>query len=240
MRFWLWLFIPIPLFAADSVIASLDYGPACSSTLEMVNTADREAVAEVRAHKGSGALVLMSGQSGTTARIPAHGRLLLKLQVENESGSGWARVRDRDGSLALSASVECVEENRLVTSPRAVVYPMRNPWFAGDVAGLADGIVTAINVSERPARLSACYSAGNLVTAGGPTLTPLCSETMDAIVPPFGTRRIPVERGANSWFSVRSRGEALVLEMLRPLAPRVNLFRVDSTIQFGREVPPAK
>jgi hypothetical protein len=88
--------------------------------------------------------------------------------------------------------------------------------------------------------LSACYSAGNLFSNGQPQLVPLCSSTLELQIPPFGTRQVPVERGGNSWFSLRSAGEKLVLEMLRPLAPRVKLYRVDSSIQFGQEVTPVK
>jgi hypothetical protein len=117
---------------------------------------------------------------------------------------------------------------------------MRRPWFAGDVTGLAGGIVTAINASPRPARLSACYSAGSLVSNESSELVPLCSATVDVAIPPFGTRQIPVERGGNSWFSLRTAGDSLVLEMLRPLAPRVRLYKVDSSIQFGQEVIPGK
>jgi hypothetical protein len=142
--------------------------------------------------------------------------------------------------LVLSGAVECVDGDRLVSAPREVVYPMRNPWFAGDTAGLPGGMVTAINTSSRPVRASACFSSGNLVSNGQPQLVPLCSATFDFEIPPFGTRQVSVEKADSSWFSLRTTGEAVVLEMLRPLAPRVKLYRVDSTIQFGQEVTPVK
>jgi len=231
------LIFPLVVAAHDSVIPSLDYGPTCTSTIEAVNLSDHEVAAEVQGHKSGGALVLLSGQTETTVRIPPHGRVSLKLQMEDEAGAGWVRIHEPgEPALALTGAVECIDGNRLVTAAREVVYPMRNPWFAGDIAELPGGIVTAINVSARPARLSACFSAGNLISDGRPQLVPLCSATLDLQIPPFGTRRVSVERGGNSWFSLRTTGETLVLEMLRPLDPRVKLYRVDSTIQFGQEV----
>ncbi len=225
----------------ESVVASLDYGPACASTVEAVNLTDHEVVAEIQAHKGSGALVLLPGQADTKVRIPPHGRVSLKLAVEDESGAGWVRVRESGAAaLAITGAVECVDGNRLVSAARDVVYPMRHPRFAGEIADLSGGLVTAINVSDRPALLSACYSSGNLVSNGKPELVPLCSSTLDLMIPPFGTRRVPVEHGGNSWFSLKATGEAVVLEMLRPLEPHVKLYRVDSSIQFGQEVPPKK
>jgi xanthosine utilization system XapX-like protein len=240
-------FIPLTLAAMaqprvlDSVLPSLDYGPACTSSIAAVNLSGREVAVEIQGHKGSGALVLLSGQTETKVRIPPHGRVALRLQVDDETGAGWVRIREPAApALALSGSVECVDGDKLVTAPREVVYPMRQPWFAGEIADLQGGVITAINVSDRPASLSACYSAGNLVSNGRPELVPLCSASLDLQIPPFGTRRVAVERGGNSWFSLKTTGEALVLEMLRPLAPRVKLYKVDSTIQFGQEVTTVK
>ena len=68
-------------------------------------------------------------------------------------------------------------------------------------------------------------------------LTPVCSETIRELVPPFGSRQFPVTRGGNSHFSLTARGDAIVLEMLRPAKSSVKLYRVDSTITFGKDVP---
>lgn len=224
-----------------TVIPALDYGPACTSSIEAVNLTGRDVEAEFEGHKESGALVLLEGQRETSVRIPPRGKIALKLQVENEEGTGWVRIREAAGpSLAISATVECLDGDKLLTAGRDVVFPMHRPWFAGEVGELPGAVLTVINVSARPARLSACYSAGNLYSYGGPDLLPVCSSTLDLAIPPFGTRRVPVEHEGNSWFSLRTWGDALVLEMLRPLTPRVKLYKVDSTIQFGQEVAPAK
>lgn len=235
------LILPLALAAHDSVIPSLDYGPACTSTIEAVNPTDSPVTAQIQAHKAGGALVMLAGQAETAVPIPSQGRISLKLQVDNEAGAGWVRIREPgDPQLVLSGAVECLDGDRLVSAPREVVYPMRNPWFAGDTAALPGGMVTAINTSSRPVRASACFSSGNLVSNGQPQLVPLCSATFDFEIPPFGTRQVSIEKADSSWFSLRTIGEAVVLEMLRPLAPRVKLYRVDSTIQFGQEVTPVK
>jgi hypothetical protein len=70
-------------------------------------------------------------------------------------------------------------------------------------------------------------------------LTPLCSATIDEMVPPFGTRQFPVVRGGNSHFALVARGDAIVIQMLRPAGSAVRVFRVDSTITFGEEAPGA-
>jgi hypothetical protein len=46
-----------------------------------------------------------------------------------------------------------------------------------------------------------------------------------------------VARDGSSHFSLKTQGAAIVLEMLRPLEPTVKMYQVDSTIQFGSEVP---
>lgn len=225
----------------ETVIPALDYGSACTSSIEAVNVTGSEVEAEFEGHKESGALVLLEGQAETAVHIAPRGKVVFKLRVENEEGAGWVRIREAGGpALAFSASVECVAGDRLLTAARDVVFPMRRPWFAGEVSKLRGAVVTVINVSERPARLTACYSAGNLYSYGRPDLEPICSATLDLEVPPFGTQRIPVEHEVNSWFGLRTWGDSLVVEMLRPLAPRVKIYRVDSTIQFGQEVEPAK
>src|ERR1039458_32657 len=56
-------------------------------------------------------------------------------------------------------------------------------------------------------------------------------------IPPFGAREFPVARSGSSHFSLKTQGAAIVLEMLRPLDLSVKMYKVDSTIQFGSEVP---
>ena len=67
-----------------------------------------------------------------------------------------------------------------------------------------------------------------------PELMPICS-TVDVQVPPFASIQFPVEREGSSQFSIKTRGDGIVLQMLRPLETGVKIYKVDSTIQFGGE-----
>jgi hypothetical protein len=158
------------------------------------------------------------------------------------------RVREKVPSprlqpvLAVSGVTECLVTDELRTTVREVAWPAPNPWFSGAVADGDEGIVALINVSERPVRVWGCYSAGVLYSVPrndrtATELTPVCSETIQEQVPPFGSRQFPVARGGNSHFSLTTRGAAIVLQMLRPAGTSVKVYRVDTTVTFGKEVP---
>jgi hypothetical protein len=144
--------------------------------------------------------------------------------------------------VALSGVTECRDGEQLRVANCQVAFPTRDPWFSGDIAELRGAMVTLINTSERAAQASACYSSGSLYSAPdlvepGTQLRDLCSSMVDVQIPPFGTREFPVERAGNSHFSLRTRGDAIVLQMLRSTKEGVRIYSVDSTIQFGQEVP---
>ena len=46
-----------------------------------------------------------------------------------------------------------------------------------------------------------------------------------------------MEREGSSYFSMKTWGDSIVLQMLRPAKEGVRLYTVDSTIKFGGEVP---
>ena len=104
-------------------------------------------------------------------------------------------------------------------------------------------VISLINTSERTAFASACYWSGSFYMVPSekrPAVEqPLCSTVDDVQIPPFGSRQFPVERGGNSRFSLRTRGDAIVLQMLRLSEPAVKLYSVDSTITFGSEASPS-
>lgn len=234
----------------ESIVPWLAGNASCWSAVELRNLGDREVAAEVEAHKSSGALVPLAGHSGIQVRLSAGDRAEYKLQLPKETSGAWVRVREKIPSpqfspvLAVSGATECLDADELDTTVREVAWPVRNPWFNGDVRGADDGMVALINASERQARVWGCYSSGVLysVPGGGRAgeLTPVCSETIDELVPPFGSRQFPVLRGGNSHFSLATRGDAIVMQMLRPAGNSVRVYRVDSTIVFGEEVPSAE
>lgn len=232
----------------ESIVPWLVYNSSCWSTVEVQNLGNREVAAEVEAHKTSGALAPLVGQGGIQVRLSAGEHAQYKLQLAEDTASAWVRVREKIPSprispvLAVSGATECMAANELHTTVRDVAWPTHNPWFSGDVSDGEDGIIALINTSERQARVWGCYSSGVLYSVPGNArpaaeLTPVCSESIQELVPPFGSRQFPVARGGNSHFSLTTRGDAIVLQMLRPAGTGVKVYRVDSTITFGKEVP---
>jgi hypothetical protein len=231
----------------ESVVPALAFGGRCTSTVTMQNLSDRVVSVDVEAHKPSGALAPIAGAAAIGIRLNPGERESYKPQIAEETESAWMKVRERVPApslspvLAVSAITECVIENELRSVGRDVVYPTRNPWFSGDVAELNGALVSMINTSERAVTASLCYSAGNLFYIPGSKpsaeLSPVCSAAFDVQVPPFGAREFPVARDGSTHFSLKTQGGAIVLEILRPLGASIKMYKVDSTIRFGGEVP---
>jgi len=231
----------------ESIIPWLAFNSSCSSAVQVQNLGSREVVADVEAHKSSGALAPLVGRTGIEVRLAPGERGEYKLELPDDTASAWVRVREHIPApqmapvLAVSGATECLAGNELHTTTRDVVWPARNPWYSGDVTENDDGLVAMINVSEHPALVRACYSFGVLYSVPNPKrpaseLTPVCSDDVQEMVPPFGTRQFPVARGGNSHFVLTTRGEAIVLQMLRPTGAKVKVYKVDATIKFGEEV----
>jgi len=237
---------PVESRFVESIVPWLAYNPTCWSAVEVQNLGNREVTAEVEAHKGSGALAALAGHTGIEVHLAVGEHAEYKLQLQEETGGAWVRVREKvppqfSPVLAVSGTTECLAANELHSTGRDLVWPTRNPWYSGDTAENDDGVIALINTSEKPARVWGCYSFGVLYSVPrndrpAAELTPVCSETIDEMVPPFGSRQFPVARGGNSGFSLKTRGDAIVLQMLRPAGTSVKVYRVDSTIKFGDEV----
>ena len=235
--------------AVESVVPWLAGNSSCWSAVELQNLGGREVTADIEAHKSSGALVPLLGLAGIRAHLRAGERAEYRLDLRKETSGAWVRVREIVPSpqlspvLAVSGVTECLGSEELDTTAREVAWPVRSPWFNSDVSEADDGVLALINVSERQARVRACYSSGVLYSVPGASqpgeLTPLCSGTIDEMLPPFGTRQYPVVRGGSSHFALSARGDAIVIQMLRPAGTSVRVFRVDSTITFGEEAPGA-
>jgi hypothetical protein len=227
----------------ESVLPSLAYGPSCSSTVVLQNLAETPVDVELEGHRSSGAVVPLVGRAGRVIHLLPGERGSYQLLIQEEDRGAWIQVRERAApAVAVSGTTECREGNQLRTATRQVAYPTRNPWFAGDVAELHGSVISLINVSAGAVRASLCYSSGNLFSVPGDTqasreLRPVCSTAFAVQVPPFGTRDFPVEREGSSYFSVKTWGDSIVLQMLRPAKEGVRLYTVDSNIKFGGEVP---
>ncbi len=235
----------------ETVLPSLDYGPMCWSSLTLQNLGDREVTVEIESHRASGGLVPLVGHSQLIVQLKPGDHESYKLEIPEETGRAWVKIRERVPSperspvLAISGMAECVEGNQLRDTPREVAYPTRNPWFSGDIEEMHGNVISLVNTSETPAKASLCYSAGNLYFVPNPDrpaseLTPLCSSAFEVQIPPFAARQFPVEHDGNSHFSMKTQGDAIVLQMLRPLETGVKVYSVDSTIKFAGEASSQK
>ena len=226
----------------ESVLPSLAYGSACWSSIDLENLGDRAVALQIEAHRTSGALVALKDHPQLALNLEAGGRASFRLQIEEETGAAWVKIRERVPSpelspvIAVSGHTECVVENQLRTTAREVAFPLRNPSFSSDIDELHGDLLSVVNTSEKPVQLWLCYSSGNLYSVPGrPQLTPLCSNAFDVQLPPFGARQFPVEREDSSHFSMKTHGDAIVLQMLRPLGTGVRIYSVDSSIRFEGE-----
>jgi hypothetical protein len=243
LRLFFLFLLPYTAFCAgkerivESVLPSLEYGPGCWSSVDLQNLGDRAVWLEIEGHRASGALVALVDRPHMSISLEAGERVSLRLEIAEETGAAWAKIREHVPSqfspvLAVSGHSECVVENKLRTTAREVAFALHNPAFSSDIDELHGDQVSMVNTSERPAQASLCYSSGNLYSVPGRALADICSSAFDLQIPPFGARRFPVEREGSSRFSIKTRGDAIVLQMLRPVATGLKTYTVDSTIKF--------
>jgi len=229
-----------------SILPSLDYGASCWSSVTLTNLGDRVVTVEIEAHRAGGGLTGLTGLNEMVLHLNPGERVSHRLEVSDESGVGWLKVRERIPSpklspvIAVSGLSECTVADQLRSTPRELSYPTRNPWFSGDVEEMKGNLISLVNASERAAQASLCYSEGNLYsvpTAAHPTpeLTLVCSKSFDVLIPPYASRQFPVERDGSTHFGIKTMGDAIVLQMLRPLATGVKVYSVDSSVKFGGE-----
>jgi len=229
-----------------SILPSLDYGASCWSSITLSNLGDRVVTVEIEAHRAGGGLIGLAGLNENVLRLNPGERASHRLEVTDESGVGWLKVRERIPSpklspvVAVSGLSECTLDNQLRTTPRELSYPTRNPWFSGDIEEMPGNLISVVNTSERPAQASLCYSAGNLYSVPSkahptPELTLVCSKAFEVLVPPYAARQFPVERDNSTHFGIKTVGDAVVLQMLRPVAAGVRVYSVDSTVKFAGE-----
>lgn len=234
---------PDPRRFVESVLPSLDYGNTCWSSITLQNLSDRAVTALVEAHRASGALVPLVNLAQSPVTVEPGGRATYRLDITGDNGNAWVKIRERipspdlSAAIAVSGTSDCVVDNHLLSTGREVAFPTRNPWFSSDVDEMHGNLVSLVNVSERPALASLCYSSGNLYSLPGRTpaaseLKPICTNAFDVQIPPFGARQFPVEYENSVHFSMKTQGEAIVLQMLRPLHSGVKVYSVDSTIKF--------
>jgi hypothetical protein len=230
----------------SSILPSLDYGASCWSTVSLTNLGDRVVTVEIEAHRADGGLVGLAGLNEMVLHLNPGEHVSHRLEISDESGVGWLKIRERIPSPKLSSVVaasglsECTVDNQLRSTPRQLSYPTRNPWFSGDVEEMHGNLISVVNTSEKPAQASLCYSQGNLYSVPttahpNPDLTLVCSKAFEVLIPPYASRQFPVQRDDSTHFGIKTRGDAIVLQMMRPVQAGVKIYTVDSSVKFGGE-----
>lgn len=231
----------------ESIVPSLVYNSSCSSVVELRNLSDRRIAVDVLGHRSSGALVPLNVSAAINIWMEPGAAKTFRLRIDEDAGA-WVKVRERvaapdlSPAIAISGATECVAGDQLRTVTRDVAWPVRNPWFSGDAADLQSGILLLINTSEQPVNALACWSSGSFYSRPEQNRTetklrPVCSYSLEVQIPPFGSREFPVDHEGSRWFSLKTAGNSIVLEALRPVDAKVRLYAVDSTITFGSELP---
>src|SRR6202162_1178291 len=152
----------------EGVLPSLDYGPACWSTVNVQNLGERTASVALESHCGSAALVALEGLMHIALHLDHGERSSFRLEIKDETGEAWVKLRETIPApqlspvVALSGVTECVAADQLRSTAREVAFPIRNPWFSGEAAQMRGNLISLVNTSERPARALLCYSSGNL------------------------------------------------------------------------------
>jgi hypothetical protein len=229
-----------------SIIPSLDYGPSCWSSVTLTNLGDRVETVELEAHRREGGLVALTGLTNMVLHLNPGEKVSHRLEIADESGQGWIKVREVVPSPGLSPLIavagfsECTVANQLRSTPRNAFYPTSSPWFSGAVNGIEEHAISLVNTTERAALASLCYSAGNLYTPsiqqpGSPQMAFVCSQEDQVQIPPYAARLFPLQRDNSTQFIIRTQGEAIVLQLFHPLETGVKIYSVDSTVKFGPE-----
>ena len=230
----------------DRVLPALAAGKACTSAIQLQNLGERAVTLAVEAYAENGALVALQGHPAIAVELAPRERETYRLELPDETSGAWVRVRETlqaaqsSPVVTVSGSTECVAGDELRTVARQVAFPMRSPWFDGDVSELPGDLLAVVNTSAQPATASLCYSTAAFYSVPdgrrGGELTPVCSASLAVQIPPFSARQFPVARDGSSHFSLRTRGAAVVLQMLKPQGAGVKIYAVDSSIKFGGEV----
>jgi hypothetical protein len=229
----------------ESFVPALAFNHDCQSHVMLTNLGDAAVKVEVEGHASGGGLVPLLGRRNRTWINPGES-LEYTPEITSETDGAWFRIREHVPSpgdpavVAVRASVGCLSGNILVNTAREVAFPMRNPWFAGSALEWTGVELWAVNVSPHPARAHTCYSNGTyyiLPEESGPSRIPpqpqpVCSHSDDVQMAPWASYRFPLERDGSTQFSLRTEGEAILLQALRPAPAGSNTFAVESRIIF--------
>jgi len=230
----------------DRILPALAASKTCTSVIQLQNLGERPAALAVEAYTEDGALVALKGHPAIAVDLAPRQRESYRLELPGETSGAWVRVREMPADqpassvVTVSGSTECVVGDELRSVARQVAFPLRNPWYEGDVSELPGDLLAMVNTSTEPATAFLCYSGAAFYSVPdgrqGGQLQPVCTSSLAVQVPPFSARQFPVAREGSSHFSMHARGAAVALQMLKPPGGDVKIYVVDSSIHFGSEV----
>ena len=227
---------------STTVLPGLYYSSHCDSEIELRNLSAKVVSAQIEGHRSDGSLTGIREIPSTRLRLNPGQRRTIHLDIKEDEA--WASISESSTRvIAISAKTSCRDSDKdsfsVVTRP--VAYPLLNPGFdlPFDQA-LRDGSqLLILNLSQTSAHWIACYSAGHLVSqtlnshANG-EMVELCAETRENQIGPFASTRLEMLRNDRALIHLKTAGESIVLQLLKPDAQLRNLFRVDSTIRFDQ------
>src|ERR1039458_9100625 len=134
----------------DRVLPALAAGKDCTSAIQLQNLGEQPVTLAVEAYRENGALVALKGQAAIAVKLAPRERETYHLELPDETTAAWVRVRETPAAapfssvVTVSGSTECVAGNQLRTVAREVAFPMRNPWFEGDVSELPGDLLLLV------------------------------------------------------------------------------------------------
>lgn len=225
--------------AFSVVLPELQYSRHCSSEIDLHNTSPRFVDVDIVGHKSTGAIRGLLDRKTNRLRLNPGERVALRLDVQNESA--WAQIVETvphprlNPVLAISGFTECLNGNELLSQPREIASPARDPHFSLDpasVSGRSGTVLLIINASAAHVSWSACYSAGTEVSNGKGEMTSLCSQTLESTLAAYQSCRLATSIDGKPLIRFRARGPAVAMQILTPSSLELQLFKVESTIHF--------
>jgi len=224
----------------STVLPELQYSRHCVSEISLQNLSARRVDVEVIGHRSTGALVGLADRESNRFQMAASEKVRSRLEV-TEDDVAWAQIVETvpgprlQPAVSVRGKTECVDGKELLSETRELAAVSANPHFTlnvGSAPPVPGEVLLVVNSSDRPMLCTACYSAGHLVSNGKGQMTVLCSQTIERSLAPYQSWRIDTSFEERPLVKFRAAGSAVAMQLLRPSAMNVRLFRVESTIRF--------
>ena len=148
----------------DRILPALAASKACASVIQLQDLGERPVALAVEAYTEDGALVALKGHPAIAVDLAPRQRESYRLELPGETSGAWVRVREMPAAepfssvVTVSGYTECVVGDELRSVARQVAFPMRDPWYGGDVSELPGDLLAMVNATAEPATAFLCYS----------------------------------------------------------------------------------